>query len=405
MILLVVVILGAVSACWYCGAVVFLYRGLRTLTSGGESRNHRFSVVIAARNEAGNIGACLKSVVRQSIGSDRYEIIVVDDRSTDGTGEIVTDFQRRYPQVSLLSIEATPPGVSPKKWAVAQGAARSRHEIIVFTDADCRVGAAWLETIDRYFAPAVGLVQGITSYRCIPGMNRLFFRLQSLDFLSHGIVAAAAIGARLPINANANNFAVRRDAYVEAGGLTGRIGRVVSGDDDLLLQEIWKQGRWEIVYMVEECGSVETMPTRTVGELFHQRARWGSKTVNYHPKQVVLLSGIFMFYVLVAAMLPFCIADSRLLLPALTLLFVKYAGESLLLVPGLHLFGHQELLAALPFASLVHLPFVLAALLAGIFGKFTWKDQSFSRTIKAPVPRHADHFASEKGRNDSNLHV
>ncbi|MBN1578908.1 MAG: glycosyltransferase [Chitinispirillaceae bacterium] len=400
-----VIILGTVASCWYCAVVLFLYRGLLALSPAGEPRDHRFSVVIAARNESGNIGACLESVLRQSIASDRYEVIVVDDRSTDGTGEIVADFQSRHPQVSLLKIEATPSGMSPKKWAVAQGVARARHEIIVFTDADCRVGAAWLETIDRYFTPSVGLVQGITTYRYIPGMNRLFFQLQSLDFLSHGIVAAAAIGARLPINSNANNFAFRRDAFAQAGGLTGRIGHVVSGDDDLLLQEIWKQGRGEIVYMAEECGSVETMPTKTIGAVFHQRARWGSKTVNYHPKQTLLLSGVFLFYVLLAAALLLCITDSRLLPAAIALLFVKYAGESLLLVPGLRLFGRRELLAVLPLASLLHLPLVLGAVLTGIFGRFTWKDQSFSRTIKEPMRRHADHLAPEKKPDDSNLQV
>jgi cellulose synthase/poly-beta-1,6-N-acetylglucosamine synthase-like glycosyltransferase len=393
-----VILSGFVVACWYIGVVLFLLRGLHALHPAGKPGNNRFSVVIAARNEAANIGPCLESVFSQSIASDRFEVIVVNDRSTDATGEVLGRFGRRYPRLSTITVAETPPETSPKKWAVAQGVARARNEIVVFTDADCRVPAAWLETIDRYFTPRVGLVQGITSYAYHAGMNRLFFELQSLDFLSHGIVAAAAIGARLPINSNANNFAFRKEAFVEAGGLAGRIGQVVSGDDDLLLQKIWRQGGWEIAFMTDREAAVETAPTPTVGALFQQRVRWGSKTVHYHPKQVALLSGVFLFYCHLAATVAGTFFDRSLLLPAAALLLIKYAGECLLLLPGLKLSGRRELLAVSPLASLLHLPLVLGAVVTGIFGKFTWKDQSFSRTIKGTAEERIVRQADVSGR-------
>ena len=133
-----------VTACWYCGVIVFLYRGFHALPPLGEPGNHRFSVIIAARNEAANIVSCLESIFAQSIAPDRFEVIVVNDRSTDTTAEIVTQLEHRFPNLSHLNIEATPTGVSPKKWAVAQGVAQARHEIIVFTDADCRVSPTWI---------------------------------------------------------------------------------------------------------------------------------------------------------------------------------------------------------------------------------------------------------------------
>ena len=73
-------------------------------------------------------------------------------------------------------------------------------------------------------------------------MNRLFWGLQSVDFISHVVVAAAAISANLPINGNANNMAFRRQAFLDIGGY-GEESGVVGADDDHLMQRLWRAGR------------------------------------------------------------------------------------------------------------------------------------------------------------------
>lgn len=381
-----IALLAAAVTCWYGAAVLFLFRGLRSISPCAAEVEHglSFSVVVAARNEAENIGSCLETLFSQTLSSSRYEVIVINDRSTDATAAIVQHYQKQHSNLQLLTVAETPVGVSPKKHAVAQGVAASRHEIIVFTDADCRVLPQWLATIDSYFTAGVGLVQGITSYLYLPGMNRLFFNLQAVDFISHGIVAAAGIGASLPINSNANNFAFRREAFLATGGFNPEgIGRVVSGDDDLLLQQIWKQGQWRVVFMADSRGAVATMPTRSLKALFGQRARWGSKTVHYNRKQVLLLAGIFLFYCVTAGLLIGSMVSSRLLLLALAMLMVKICGEMLLMIPGTALFHHTHLRVSIIPASLMQLPLVIGAVVVGIFGKFTWKGQLFSRTVKS----------------------
>ena len=382
MLLLILTSGAAFTVCWFIGAVLYLRYGLHSLPAAGSPHDNRFSVIIAARNEEHTIGACLDSVFSQTIAPDRFEVIVVNDRSTDDTIKVINCYQQRFPQLKSITIETTPAGLSPKKHAVSRGVAIAVHEIIVFTDADCRVPASWLDTIDRHFSPEVGLVQGITAYQYISGMNRLFFDLQSVDFLSHGIVAAAGIGAGIPINSNANNFAFRQAAFDDAGGMTTDIGHVVSGDDDLLLQKIWKRKQWKIVFMSDRSGAVSTMPTATFRALFQQRARWGSKTVHYNRIQVALLSGIFLFYMATAVTCILSCFNWSLLPAAAVLLLLKLAGECLLMVPGLHRFGYIRYISLLPLASILQLPLVITAVLIGIFGRFNWKGQSFSRTIK-----------------------
>jgi len=374
--------LYCVLTLWYLLVIFYFLRGFLSLRPASRAYGNSFSVVIAARNEEENIRACLLSVLQQSINSDRYEVIVVDDRSTDSTAAVVSELMKEFPTLRLVSVEKTPHGLSPKKYAVSRGVHYAKNTIVAFTDADCIVPSGWLQTLDRHFSPDIGLVQGITFYRYVTGINTVFFMLQSIDFLSHGIVAAAAIGAGLPLNSNANNFSFRMTAFKEAGGVLDGIGHVVSGDDDLLLQKVWRTRLWKISYMIESSGAVTTMPTRTFSAAFQQRARWGSKTVHYNPLQVTVLSGIFLFYTALMGTMTATLFFHHLFPYAILLFGIKLAGESLLMIPGLIAFGKKRFIPLLPVASVIQLPLVIAAVITGIFWKFNWKGQTFSRTIK-----------------------
>ena len=218
---------------------------------------------------------------------------------------------QEHPNLSIITITQTPPGIALKKHAVAQGIAHARNEVIVFTDADCRVLPTWLLALSAHFEPDVGMVQGITNYAYVQGMNKVFFNLQATDFLSHGIVAAAAIGAHFPLNSNANNLAFRKAAFDSVGGY-GLAGSVVSGDDDLLVQRISKSNAWKIRFMTDFQGAVETLPASTWKAVFEQRKRWGSKTVHYNIRQVFFLGGIFSFYCLLITCFFACFWKSSL---------------------------------------------------------------------------------------------
>jgi cellulose synthase/poly-beta-1,6-N-acetylglucosamine synthase-like glycosyltransferase len=374
-------LITAIVSLWYGGVILFLRRGLHRLSCPGCTASTTFSVVIAARNEEENIGACLDSVLDQTMAATDYEVIVVNDRSIDKTAAIARDYASRVSNLRVVEVTEVPDGISPKKHAVLRGVETARHGIVVFTDADCRVPRTWLETVGRYFTDDTGVVQGITTYSPVAGMNRTFWGLQALDFLSHGIIAAAGIGAGLPINSNANNMAVRREAIEKTG--YGTKSGVVSGDDDLLLQRIWEDGRWKIRYMTDRQGAVTTLPTATLKGVFEQRKRWGSKTVHYSPGQVVLLGGVFLFYLLIIFNGLIGLFSRRHRSAFRKLIMGKLAGELLLLIPGTRIFNQQALRRYIVPASVLQLPLVVAAVVIGVFGNFSWKGQSFRRSVGA----------------------
>ena len=390
-------ILTIAATAAFAAVILFLRRGLYKLpdateqTDAGDDGVNKFSIIVAARNEAENLPACLNSLLSQNIPADRYEVVVANDRSTDATPQILSDAAAKHQNLRVVTVKETPRGISPKKHAVmnAIAAADPGNNIIVFTDADCVAPPTWLSSINNYFAngDSVDLVQGVTTYSNPPaGMSRLFWGLQSVDFLSHGIIAASAIAAGLPINANANNMAFRREVFERVGGYGGNTD-VVPGDDDQLLQRVWAYGRRSrkrgVAFMTDPAGAVETAPTRTLSMLFEQRRRWGAVTVYYGVRQIALLSAVFAFYLTIAATAFISIFSPAVYLPIfLSLMFVKLAGELVLMIPGTRIFGKKNLRKYILPASIVHLPMVLLSVLFGVFGGFKWKGKKTGLKVK-----------------------
>lgn len=97
------------------------------------------SAIVPARNEQATIAACIESLAQQP---EITEILVVNDQSTDATGEIVQQLLPSYPQLRLLQTTSLPPGWVGKNHAVWQGARVSRGDWLLFTDADVIQGPA-----------------------------------------------------------------------------------------------------------------------------------------------------------------------------------------------------------------------------------------------------------------------
>jgi cellulose synthase/poly-beta-1,6-N-acetylglucosamine synthase-like glycosyltransferase len=344
--------------------------GARTLPS--------VSVLIAARNEAGRIRKCLDCLSAQDYDRDKLQIVIVDDRSDDGTADILKEYAKTCPgRFEAVTLTETAPGFSPKKYALGQGMLRATGEIIVTTDADCIMSPAWISTLVSEYGDDTGLVLGLTTYYKVEEKTA-FAGVQALDFLSHGVVAAALIGLRFPVHGNANNISYRRGVYDQSAGFATDI---VSGDDDFLIQAIHKLGKWRIRYSIQPESQVETEPPLSLGQFWEQRKRWASKTSLYQPKQTAFLAGIFAYY----SAIPLCLLAGMFHRGYLELgacsWAVKMATDWMVMRKGAHVFGKSELLRHFPATSLIHIPLIIAAVVAGSFGGFTWKGQKHKRRV------------------------
>ena len=107
------------------------------LKNAGECQScPRVSVLIPARNEEVNIGACIDGFLAQKYNN--FEILVLDDQSTDRTGAIIEAFAERHPKVKAIRGASLPSGWLGKNWACHQLSQHAKGEILIFTDADNR---------------------------------------------------------------------------------------------------------------------------------------------------------------------------------------------------------------------------------------------------------------------------
>ena len=97
----------------------------------------RVSVIIPARNEEEHIGRCLESLAAQDYPD--YEVMAVDDESTDGTGDIISRYAREHPRITHVRVGPKPPGWMGKCWACIEGYRRSDGGLLLFLDADSDV--------------------------------------------------------------------------------------------------------------------------------------------------------------------------------------------------------------------------------------------------------------------------
>ena len=244
------------------------------------------SVLIPARNEEANLSATLQAVLAQNYPSHLYEIIVIDDFSTDNTPQIIHEFSEKYNHIKPLKLaDYIQPKTlhSFKKKAIEIGIQHSENELIVQTDADCIMGNDWLKIIADYYeqhqpkfiaAPVVFMDEKNT-----------FQRFQSLDFVGMMGVNGAGIFRKFHYLCNGANLAYKREVFDEVNGFEG-IDQQASGDDLMLLQKIAKHYPNDIAFLKNIAATTYTTPKRNLREFIQQRIRWATKTTNYPDKGV-----------------------------------------------------------------------------------------------------------------------
>lgn len=272
-------------------AYTFGWYRLKNNTLPYETGLHSISILIATRNEEKNICLLLNDLIRQDYPKYLLEVIIADDHSEDETAVLVEKFAAENIGFAVKLIKVKGFG---KKAALREAAEIAAGEIILFTDADCRVRKTWVSAmVSKFDSLETQLVLGPVR---MENDGHLFGKLQSLEFLSLIASTAGSCGIAYPAMANGANLAVRRSMTEEI--LDIQHGKShASGDDVFLLYSVLKKyGSSAVGFALFEEAIVSTEAVRAPKEFFSQRFRWVSKSKSYsHPAVIVPAVIVFLF--------------------------------------------------------------------------------------------------------------
>jgi len=190
------------------------------------------SVVICARNEEENLRLNLESVLTQDYPD--FEVVLVNDCSRDDSQWVLKELQERYPHLHVVTLKEDDRFQHGKKFAVTMGIKAAKHNLMVFTDADCRPQSdQWLRHMAHAFRPGVEIVLGYSPYTRLQGFLNTFIRFETfhtaISYLSHALGRNAYMGV-------GRNLAYSRELFFRGKGFASHM-HILSGDDDLLVNQ------------------------------------------------------------------------------------------------------------------------------------------------------------------------
>ncbi|MEO9003473.1 MAG: glycosyltransferase [Ginsengibacter sp.] len=337
------------------------------------------SVIIAARNEELTIGHCLQSLINQSYPRSKFEIIVINDNSTDKTVQVIQAFQKENIHFyNLADFTGSTALNSYKKKSIETALKFAKGELVITTDADCIAPEQWLETLVSFYVEKnpvfIALPVAYADPSIKDGILKKFLKIfQSLDFMTLQGITGASVYKKFHSMCNGANLAYQKKVFYEVNGFEG-MDEIASGDDMLLMHKIQKVHPDKIMFLKSPDVIVQTHSAETLKDFMNQRIRWASKTDKYTDKKIIAV--LLLVYVLNAWLLILALCSFFIIKAFYIFLFaigLKILVELIFLYPVAKFFDQQKLLWWFVPAQPFHILYTLVAGWLGKFGSYRWK--------------------------------
>ena len=334
----------------------------------------RWSVLVPCRDEARGLPLLLGDLRAQTAVPEAFEVIVVDDHSTDATARLA-----REAGVRVIGL---PEGERGKKAALTRGVGEARHSWVATLDADVRVGPGWLAALDAA-ARAGGCVAVAAPVHLAPARG-WFGRWQALDFCGMMLITAASLRMGRFAMGNGANLAFAKTAFAAVDGYAVPEGKeAASGDDMVLLGKLRMAYPGGVRFARGAGAAATTRPHATLGGFVQQRWRWSAKTGLNQQGALTLTLGLVWAFHVALALTPLLWWLGPELRGALALGWLLKAGaDAALLSSATRSFGRAGLLRwrTYPLDLAAHVAYVAGiGALALLPLDFTWKGRRHRR--------------------------
>ena len=240
------IILLIIIIAYFIQSVIFVIGAKKKFSRLSVDEFPTATVIVAARNEENNIKQCLNSLGKLEYPEDMLEVLIVDDRSSDKTGEIIDEFISERENFRKIIPDDPKGKMVGKVNALATAIREANGQIILTTDADCVVKPFWVKTIASFYQDDVGMVDSYTTQLA----DTSFGGMQAIDFIYLLLVAGGTINLKIPISCIGNNMSFRKKAYDEIGGYEALPFSVT--EDFTLLRAIYNLKKYKILFPLEK---------------------------------------------------------------------------------------------------------------------------------------------------------
>jgi biofilm PGA synthesis N-glycosyltransferase PgaC len=244
--------------------------GIAPFSRGNNSELY-VSVIVACHNEEANLPFLLKDLSLQNYDSEMFEVIIIDDHSSDRTFKISSDFK------SIKNLKVLRNSHKGKKHAIRTGIAASSGALIITTDGDCRAGENWIKTIVSFYA--LNKTDLIICPVKLENKSGFFHDFQQLEYLSLQGITAGTAAEGDPVMCNGANMAFLKETYNRHSN--DLHDEIASGDDVFLLHSIKKEPGSKIMWLESQDAIVTTRSQESIKAFIKQRVRWISKAGAY----------------------------------------------------------------------------------------------------------------------------
>jgi cellulose synthase/poly-beta-1,6-N-acetylglucosamine synthase-like glycosyltransferase len=190
------------------------------------------SIIVAAHDEMDNLKKLIPVLLQQD--HPKFEVIIVNDRSDDGTIEYLNTIEGKYKNLVTTNIHDLPDHISGKKYAITMGVKAAKYHQVLLTDADCLpISSSWAASMSAGFNKGPDITLGFSNYQKLPGFLNYFIRFETL---LTGIEYLSAAANKLPYMGVGRNLAYKKDLFMENKGFFG-YQELIGGDDDLFVNK------------------------------------------------------------------------------------------------------------------------------------------------------------------------
>ena len=329
----------------------------------------KISVVIAVRNEELTIEKCVESIFNQENNHDYFEIIIVDDHSTDNTIEVLRRLAEKYKNVSFYQLSNT----YSKKEAIKFGVSLANNKIIATTDADCILPPNWLNIIENKFNSGNDFLFGPVVLEDKPTFLNKF---QQLDFFAMQSLTFGTSFFKQPILCNAANMSFKKDEYINCND--NKENKTPSGDDVFLLQQ-FKKNKLLINAFLNKKFIVETKAEENFKSFINQRVRWASKS-KFYAANLLLFFSYLVFFTNVSILFIYYriifVEQNRGVY--IILLLSKWVIDFILLFLVTSFFDKRKLMKYFVPTQFLYPFYIIGVGFISQFIKFTWKGRTYN---------------------------